>query len=200
MQTISLPGGILRGLARVLPGLLLLACAATASAAAVNRATMTWTLSDSQVVESGKTEFLPNGTLSMGHTIEANVESTDSQFVTKGTLRVTITAFTPKKDSRTQKAGIWYVRGKWFLSDIDAPPSSNPHYTPGAIDGLFQVELPFNPAEGGDWSANLRLPQTVLEPIVAEQGRQPMRGDGTLIFDDQQGGILTLNLKLWPKV
>ncbi len=179
---------------------LLMFVATVATATTVRDASMNWTLSESQVVEMGTTEVLPNGTLSTGYTIEANAESKNAQFVTKGTLRVTLTAFTPKKDSATQKAGIWYVRGKWHLTDIDAPPSSNPHFTPGAIDGLFQVELPFNPADGGDWSASLRLPQTVLEPMTADQGRQPMRGDGTLIFDDQQGGVLTLNLKLWPKV
>ncbi len=188
------------GLQWLVSALLLFVGAASVSAATVRDASMNWALSENHVVEMGTTEVLPNGTLSTGYTIEATAESTNSLFVTKGTLRVTLTAFTPKKDSTTQKAGIWYVRGKWLLSDIDAPSSSNPHFTPGAIDGLFQVELPFNPADGGDWSASLRLPQTVLEPITAEQGRQPMRGDGTLIFDDQQGGVLTLNLKLWPKV
>lgn len=189
----------LRGLQWLVPALLLFVGTAV-SAATLRDASVNWTLSETQVVEMGTTDVLPNGTLSTGYTIEANAESTNSLFVSKGTLRVTLTAFTPKKDSTTQKVGIWYVRGKWQLTDIDAPPSSNPHFTPGAIDGLFQVELPFNPADGGDWSASLRLPQTVLEPMTAEQGRQPMRGDGTLIFDDQQGGVMTLNLKLWPKV
>lgn len=201
MQTnTTRPGWTLRGLLWTVPGLLLFVCAATASAAAIHNASMSWTLSDTQVVEAGETAILPNGTLSSGYTIEATAESTDSVFVSKGTLRVNLTAFTPKKDSLMQKAGIWYVRGKWVLSDIDAPPSSNPRYTPGVIDGQLQVELPFNPAEGGGWSATLRLPQTTLEPVAAGEGRQPMRGTGHLILDDKQGGVLTLDLKLWPRV
>lgn len=202
MQTnTTWPGWTLRGrMLQAVTGLLLFVFTASASAAAIRNASMSWTLSEAQVVEAGETVILPNGTMSTGYTIEATAESTDSAFVTRGTLRVTLTAFTPKEDSRRQKAGIWYVRGKWFLSDIDAPPSNNPRYTPGVLDGQLQVELPFNPAEGGDWSATLRLPQTVLEPVTLEQGRQPMRGTGVLILDDKQGGALTLELKLWPRV
>lgn len=203
MQTnTTQPGWTVRGsMLQVVAGLLLFACAASVSADAIRTASMSWTLSDAQVVEAGETVTLPNGTMSTGYTIEATAESTDSAFVTKGTLRLSLTAFTPKKDSRVQKAGIWYVRGKWILSDIDAPPISNPRYTPGVIHGQLQVELPFNPAEGaGDLSATLRLPQTTMEPVSAGEGRQPMRGTGILILDDKQGGVLTLDLKLWPRV
>jgi hypothetical protein len=195
------PGWTLRGrMLQAVMGMLLFVCTATASAAAIHNASMSWRLSDAQVVEAGETVILPNGTMSTGYTIEATAESTDSTFVTRGILRVNLTAFTPKKDSHMQKAGIWYIRGKWLLSDIDAPPSSNPRFTPGVIDGQLQVELPFNPAEGGDWSATLRLPQTTMEPVSASEGRQPMRGTGILILDDKQGGVLTLDLKLWPRV
>ncbi len=196
------PGWTLRGrMLQVVTGLLLFAGATSVSAGAIRIASMSWALSDAQVVEAGETVILPNGTMSTGYTIEATAESTDSAFVTKGTLRVNLTAFSPKKDSRVQKAGIWYVRGEWVLSDIDAPPISNPRYTPGVIHGQLQVELPFNPAEGaGDLSATLRLPQTTMEPVSAGEGRQPMRGTGILILDDKQGGVLTLDLKLWPRI
>lgn len=203
MQTnTTQPGWTLRGrMLQVVTGLLLFVSATSVSAGAVRIASMSWTLSDAQMVEAGETVILPNGTMSTGYTIEATAESTDSAFVTKGTLRVNLTAFSPKKDSRVQKAGIWYVRGEWVLSDIDAPPISNPRYTPGVIHGQLQVELPFNPAEGaGDLSATLRLPQTTMEPVSAGEGRQPMRGTGILILDDKQGGVLTLDLKLWPRI
>jgi hypothetical protein len=203
MQTnTTQPGWTLRGrMLQVVTGLLLFVSATSVSASAVRIASMSWTLSDAQVVEAGETVILPNGTMSTGYTIEVIVELTDSAFVTKGTLRVNLTAFSPKKDSRVQKAGIWYVRGEWVLSDIDAPPISNPRYTPGVIHGQLQVELPFNPAEGaGDLSATLRLPQTTMEPVSAGEGRQPMRGTGILILDDKQGGVLTLDLKLWPRI
>lgn len=194
----------LRGLLRVVAGLLLMFGAGSAVAAqsmAVHDSSATWNLGEGQVIEMGETAILPYGTLLTGYTIETTAESTDSPFINKGTLRVTLTAYTPKKDSHGQKAGIWYVRGKWSLSDIDAPPVTNTRFTPGVIDGLLQVELPFNPAlSQGDWSASLRLPQVTMEPVSAKDGRQPMRGNGTLILDDKLGGVMTLDLKLWPRI
>jgi hypothetical protein len=204
MQTnTTQPGGTLRGLLFALTGLLLVLDVGNAMAQnmTVRNNTISWTLSEGQLLEMGTTISMPNGTMSTGYVLEAVAESTDTSLLAKGTLRLSLTAFSPKKDSRMQKAGIWYVRGKWSLSDVDAPPVSNPRYTPGVFGGQFQVELPFNPVDShGDWSASLRLPQTTMEPVSAEQGRQPMRGTGTLIFDDKLGGELTLKLKLWPRI
>ncbi len=197
------PNRTLRGLLRVVAGLLLVLGVGTVSAQSmtVRDSSATWNLDQGQVLEMGETAILPYGTLLTGYTIEARAESTDSPFISKGTLRVTLTAYTPKKDSHGQKVGIWYVRGKWTLSDIDAPPVTNTRFTPGVIGGLLQVELPFNPAASqGDWSASLRLPQVTMEPVSAKDGRQPMRGNGTLILDDKLGGVMTLDLKLWPRI
>ncbi len=202
MQTnTTRPGRVLRGLLFALTGLLFVLATGNAMALTVKMNLMSWALSEGKVLEMGETIALPNGTMSTGYVLEATAESTDTSLIGKGTLRLDLTAFSPKKDSRAQKAGIWYVRGKWSLSDIDAPPVTNPRYTPGVFGGQFQVELPFNPVERyGDWSATLRLPQTTMVPVTAEQGRQPMRGTGTLILDDKLSGVLTLELKLWPRI
>lgn len=197
----TLPGRILRGMLLALTGLLAIASNAIALNHPIQNTSISWALSEGRVLEVGETVILPNGTMSSGYTLEATAESSDESLLAKGTLRLQLTAFTPKKDSKLQKAGTWYVRGSWSLIDVDAPEVINPRYTPGAFGGQLQVELPFNPAEGdGDWTAKLRLPQTTLEPLVAEQGRQPMRGNGELYLNQNLDGVMTLDLKLWPRI
>lgn len=193
----------LRGLLLTLMGVLLVfnADSSMAQSASLLNTSMTWILSEGRVVEMGETVSLPNGRLTTGYTLEMTAESGDRSLIGKGILKLNLTAFSPEKDSQMQKAGIWYIRGSWSLSDVDAPPVTNPRYTPGVFGGQFQVELPFNPAQfPTDWSAGLRLPQTTLEPIEEQQGRQPLRGNGILVLNDRLDGELTLDLKLWPRI
>lgn len=175
--------------------------ALAAQSASIQNASITWMLSEGAVVDVGETSTFEQGTMTRDYTIEAKAVSADPSLIAEGVFKATMSVFSPSRDSTAQKVGNWYVRGKWSLSDINAAQGSNYRRAPGVVGGQLQMELPFNPAlQSDDWSATLRVPQTTFEPISSANGRQPLRGEGVLLFDYKLDGELTLNLKLWPQI
>jgi len=163
---------------------------------------LTWTLSQGAMVSVGETLTIEQGTMTRDVIIEARAVSSDPSLMREGVFRATLSAFSPGKDSARQLAGVWYVRGQWSLRDLKAPNGNNyKKHLPGVIVGQLQMVLPENPVlYSGDWSANLRIPQTVFAPVGPVKTRQPLRGEGLLILDGKLNGELTLDLKLWPKI
>jgi len=174
----------------------------SAQSANIRDSNLTWTLSQGAMVSVGETLSIEQGTMTRDVIIEAKAVSSNPSLMREGVFRATLSAFSPGKDSVRQIAGGWYVRGQWSLRDIKASNGNKyKKHLPGVIVGQLQMVLPENPVlYSGDWSATLRIPQTVFAPIGPVKVRQPLRGEGLLILDGKLNGELTLDLKLWPKI
>lgn len=181
--------------------LLLQVNSVTAQSANIHDARLTWFLRHGVLVSVGETVTIEQGTMVRDVMIEAKAVSSDPSLIEEGVFQATLSAFSPSKSSARQVVGVWYVRGQWSLRNVNASQGHNYRRMPGVIAGQLQMILPENPVVySGIWSATLRIPQTVFEPIGPAKIRQPLRGEGLLILDGELTGELTLNLKLWPQI
>ncbi|MEW6519822.1 MAG: hypothetical protein AB1461_10450 [Thermodesulfobacteriota bacterium] len=150
-----------------------------------------WQLQDAEVVSRGETLTSSTGILTKGYVVEAlAVTSQGKAPVRTGRYTVDVTAFSPAKDLPGQKAGVWYVRGTWTLTDQTADEEElKAHHNPGTIKGFLDAELPFNPlTDGGAFDAQVRVP---MAPGAAGWAA----GDGTFTGNERFEGTLNLNLK-----
>lgn len=155
-----------------------------------------WELSLGSVVDSGESIVLPEGTLTQGFTIEAKARADDSKYIPRGTLRLSLTAFTPSIDLPGQSAGYTYVQGKWTVTDQASTGESK--HSPGMISGVISAELDFDPtASPAAWSAEATLPMSTITPVGAD-GIQWARGEGELTLSPGLEGELELAVEVWP--
>jgi hypothetical protein len=168
--------------------------------APINSDAIAWELSRGSVVDRGESIVLPEGTLTRGFTIEANAKDDDGGYIPRGTLRLTLSAFTPSIDLPRQSAGFTYVQGKWTVTDQGSTGESK--HSPGVISGVLGAELDFDPTvELAAWSAGATLPMSTITPVGAD-GIQWARGEGELTLNpDLEGaleGELKLTVEVWP--
>jgi hypothetical protein len=148
------------------------------------------------VVQRGETVVLPEGTLTRGYTIEARAKADDGEYIPRGTLRLSLTAFTPSIDLPGQSAGYTYVQGKWTVTDRGSTGESK--HAPGMISGVLSAELPFDPTSSpAAWSAEATLPMSTITPLGAN-GMQWARGAGELTLSPELEGELELAVQVWP--
>lgn len=152
---------------------------------------VSWQLLDSEVVNPGETLTGSTGILTKGYVVEARaVSAQGSAPVRTGRYTVDMTAFSPQKDLPGQKAGVWYVRGTWTLTDLPADSDQlKAHHNPGTIKGFIETELPFNPlTEGGNFDAQVRVP---MAPGAAGWAS----ANGTFTGNERFEGTLNLFFK-----
>lgn len=165
-----------------------------------------WKLSGVHLVDKGREAKLPEGSLISDYVIEADASSDNQAVVANGKLRLQLSLFSPKQSQHGQKKGFWYVRGKWMLSDTNAPEAAaGSRVLPGRIGGSVLAELPASPAElGKAWSARLTVPITTMLSVDpaqdSEQARHKARGEGELKLDGKAGGGMTLSFAMWRKI
>jgi hypothetical protein len=154
-----------------------------------------WELTKTEVVDPGQTLTSSEGTLITGYVIEAKAKAKNNNVVPEGQLRLTMSLFSPNEDMLGQKAGLWYVQGKWTITKKDYDPATvKVRHNPDVMEGDLQTELTFNPRESQqNWSAAARLPMSLAV------GRWS-KGDGSFSFNGQLEGDLFLALELWPEV
>ncbi|HET7832271.1 MAG TPA: hypothetical protein VFK88_04830, partial [Gallionella sp.] len=160
-----------------------------------------WNLTSATVVDKGQTSNI-EGKLVQNFTLEAKATATNQadSLVPAGTFRLVMSAFSPASDQRGQKKGVWYVHGKWTLTDEKAPAAGHAGPQAGVISGQINAELPFNPiATPKDWVGKIRLPIARIVPVGQTGTMQLSRGgEGTLALDSKREGKLSLNLRLQP--
>ncbi len=161
-----------------------------------------WNLTSVTVADKGQSVNLAEGKLAQNFTLEAKATATNQtgSLVPAGTFRLVMSSFAPSSDQRGQKKGIWYVHGKWTLTDEKAPQAGHAGPQAGVISGQISAELPFNPVTTSrNWTAKVRLPITKIVPVGQTGTMQLSRGgDGTLELDSKHEGKLSLNLRLQP--
>ncbi len=182
--------------------LLILLVSATALAATprMNRApvihdeTVIWELSKARVVDPGRTYAMGEGTMTEGFVIEAKAKAKHNNVVPEGRFQLTLSAFAPNRDMPGQKAGTWYVQGKWVITKAGADPNVlKARHNPAKVEGTVSAELGFNPTTSPDkWSGKARIPMSLA-------AGQWAKGEGALSLDGNFEGDLFLPLELWAK-
>ncbi|MDH4230570.1 MAG: hypothetical protein OEW04_00900 [Nitrospirota bacterium] len=155
-----------------------------------------WQISNAQVVDPGKTMTNNKGTLTKGYIIEAAADAVSPDApIKKGTLRITMSAFLPAKDMPGQKAGTWYVQGKWSITDENASETEKKaRHSEGVVRGDLFATSNFNPcASQGALSARVLFPMSL-------NGRVWARGEGTFTGNEMFEGTIQMDAALWPDV
>jgi hypothetical protein len=158
-----------------------------------------WQISELKVVNAGHSEATAEGSLTQDYVLEGKVSGGSSDLISDGTVRVTLSAFSPAADSTTQKKGRWYVRGSFTLIDAKLPGVGGGRYPPGTLTGRIQAELAFDPSTSPNlWLGQAVLPITRFAPIDSAVVPMPIRGEGQFTaVPGRQAGKLSLRLKLW---
>lgn len=164
---------------------------------------MSWNLTGTTVVDKGQIDTMAEGKFAHDFVIESKATAANpaGSAVPAGTFKLDLSAFSPASDQHGQKKGIWYVRGKWTLTDSNAPVVGYGRHRPGAISGQIYAELAFNPVvTQKNWTAKVRLPVARIASVVQAGGSQLASGEGVLTMDSKRDGTMSLNLKLRPLV
>jgi len=106
--------------------------------------TVTWTLSQGQVVDAGLTAQTPEGVKVTGYTVQATATSQGQARVRTGTFTI--------KCAIQEKNGQFQLRGAWDITRVGSPKTT--HNTPHSIKGNLVANLAFNPAAGGTGAIN----------------------------------------------
>jgi hypothetical protein len=162
----------------------------------ITSAAFDWQISKAQVVDPGKTRTTKKGTLTNGYVIEAVALANSSDApIKKGTFRITANAFLPAEDMPGQKAGNWYVRGNWSITDEEATEKEKEaRHSAGVVTGNLFATLDFNPCESaGPVSAQVLFPMTPNGGVWA-------RGEGTFIGNEKFEGSIVIDANVWPDV
>jgi hypothetical protein len=136
-----------------------------------------WELGGNTVMNQGKSADIREGTLVTGYTIHAEAMGIGHAPVKTGLFRLTLTAFSPKFDMPGQKAGVWYLRGEWTITDESADPKLRKvRHNPAVIRGTLSAKLPEDPrAYRGQVAAAVRVPRMA---DGAGLGQGTLQGDG----------------------
>lgn len=160
-----------------------------------------WNLTGATVVNKGQTDTLAEGKFAHDFILEAKATATNpaGSLVPAGTFRLVLSAYSPASDQRGQKKGVWYMHGKWTLTDDNATAPGNRGPRAGVISGQISAELAFNPvATQKNWTAKVRLPITKIVPVAQADTMQLASGEGVLALGNKYEGKLSLNLRLRP--
>ena len=173
-----------------------IAAAPDKKAPGIVETTFGWQLSGAKVVNQGKTKTVKPGVITRDYTVEATATSTTpSTPVRKGTFRVKLSAFSPAADMPGQKAGMWYVQGKWRIADDKATKKEkDTRHGPAVIDGIIRAELAFNPAAAaGDMTAAIDMPSSPAAGVWTV-------GKGLFTGNERFEGALEVSAAVWPDV
>jgi hypothetical protein len=144
-----------------------------------------WLLKDPRVVDPGQTVTSPQGVMTQGYTVEATAYAPGTM-TSEGVFRITLSAFYPREDMPGQKAGKWYILGKWTIMSTEEAAKGSQTRRSGGIRGELNGELAFNPATTpGEVKASIRVPYSRMRGSWAA-------GKGTFVGNEKFGGQLTL--------
>lgn len=154
--------------------------------------TVTWRITNSQIVAFGETEETKQGTLTTTYVVEAGATS-DNAPITEALFRATVSAFSPKEKMPGQKPGVWYVKAKWEIMDKNATKEKlKEKHNESLMKGYLTAETDFNPAtDVGRVIALAEFPLTLVGKYWGEAkggfyGNELFEGDLDLTFDRWQ--------------
>lgn len=102
--------------------------------------------------------------------------------------------FSPLRDMPGQRAGQWYLQGKWQIVATDADPQIlRIRHNPYRIEGTLRAELPANPADRPDLAVDALL--TIASSLA---GGRWNTGSGKVVGNGALEGELQLHVDRHP--
>lgn len=161
---------------------------------AIENAIFGWQLTNAKVVNPGSTSKTDEGTLTTGYTVEATaVAQGIGAPVQRGTFRVTMSIFFPQQDMPGQKAGQWYLTGKWTITDAMADKKTlKIRHNQSVSKGTLKTSLSFNPAaQKGSLDAYVAIQ-------MSPAGGRWTSAEGVFSGNERMEGFILLNGDKWP--
>jgi hypothetical protein len=181
---------------------LLVAVSVQASRPPITGDTVIWELKQPRVVDPGQTIVLPpdpetgfpGGVQITGYILEAKAKSRQENLIKNGIFRLELSLFKPDADMPGQKAGRWYIQGRWTIAANSAQAATKEkHNKLGFAQGSIITDLEINPiAEPMNWTAYAVLPMSTVD-------KRWMKGEGVYSVNAAWEGDLFLKLDLWPQ-
>lgn len=148
---------------------------------------LAWTLSNIVIDHPGRASTLATGNI-IRYVLRGSANSTSGTNIKEGAFQLIVSAFQPSHDMPGQRAGRWYIRGDWSITDAQAPtPMRGQRHRRGVLAGTLVSEMDANPFTATRaFTLPLNLPMTLTDSGW-------MNGKGMLAIDDTQGnGTMTL--------
>ncbi|UCF91193.1 MAG: hypothetical protein JSW39_23425 [Desulfobacterales bacterium] len=158
--------------------------------------TVRWQLTDVRVSDPGQNVNTGVGQLVDNYTVEAVATALTKAPIENGVFRLTYTAFKPKKDTTEQQAELWYVTGKWSITDTKATKKKlKIKHNDAVMRGIISTDLDFNPT--------LEPAQTIAAGLkwpFSPFGNYWGAGSGLFSGSSDFEGVMELTLERWQKV
>lgn len=157
----------------------------------VERNDLLWHLRRSRIVDFGSTSRTGEGVLVTSIVIEAEAVSAQNLAIKDGKFFMTASLFSPVTDVPWLKAGKWYLRGDWTITNPKSSPQEvRAGYRHAVVKGIMLGEISFNPFESKNCDREIALQAIVPMSIAAGVRIPPQKGsyygsgnfEGDLIF------------------
>ncbi len=145
-----------------------------------------------RMIDRGSTTHSAEGTLITGIAIEAEANSDQHLVIKHGKFFMTASIFSPVTDVPWLKAGKWYLRGDWTITNLKSSPQEiRAGYRHAVVKGIMLGEISFNPLDSKNNRRELSLQAIMPMSIAAGMRTPPQKGgfsgranfEGYLIFE-----------------
>ena len=173
---------------RILPGALVIQ---TPARVEVDRNELSWDLQRGKIIDFGTSSRTSEGVLITCILIEAEAVSDQNLSIKQGKFFMTASLFSPVTDVPWLKAGKWYLRGDWTITNLKSSPQEvRAGYRHAVVKGIMLGEISFNPFEFKNCDRDISLQAIVPMSIAAGVRVPPQKGsyfgsgnfEGNLIF------------------
>jgi hypothetical protein len=174
-----------------------LALAATPAIAAdpAGREPLGWNITSTVVVEGGLPTRTSQGWIVHDYSVRGVAVATAAgNPIPRGRFAFRGTIFSPEQDMAGEKAGRWYLQGRWSItSDRADPASPEVKHTPPVFEGELRADLPFNPSQRTAAPIEARL----LVPRSPAPGRRTS-GNGAFAGNGRLEGSIQIEVERRP--
>ena len=177
---------------RILPGALVIQ---TPARVEVDRNELLWHLQRGKIIDFGSSSRTSEGVLITCILIEAEAVSDQNLSIKQGKFFMTASLFSPVTDVPWLKAGKWYLRGDWTITNLKSSPQEvRAGYRHAVVKGIMLGEISFNPFEFKNCDREISLQAIVPMSIAAGTRVPPQKGSyfGSGSFE----GNLTFGLQV----
>jgi len=150
-----------------------------------------WNLLGARIIDFGSSSRTAEGTLITGIIVEADAVSDQHLLIKQGKFFMTASIFSPVTDVPWLKAGKWYLRGDWTITNQKSSPQEvRAGYRHAVVKGIMLGEISFNPFETKNCDREIALQAIVPMSIAAGVRVPPQKGsyfgsgnfEGDLLF------------------
>ena len=140
---------------------------------ALDRSDLLWHLHRAKIVDFGSTSRTVEGILVTSVVIEAEAISTQNLSIKQGQFFMTASIFSPVTEVPWLKAGKWYLRGDWTITNRKSSPQKvRAGYRHAVVKGIMVGEISFNPFESKNCDRQIAL-QAIMPMSIAAGVRVP---------------------------